>query len=188
MVNKRIGVSVGLVMVILGIAAYGVLRSRPEPGTAPVETAEKAGPSAGVNTEVYLYFAARDCASLSAERRVVALAADPVQSARAIIHALARGPRQADLVATVPAETACRALYVTADGTAYVDFSSAIREYQPGGSQAELLTVYAIVNSLAVNVDGIDRVKFLIEGREADTLAGHVDLRFAFAPDMRMVR
>lgn len=188
MTNKRTLIAVGLAVFISGIAAYGILRYTPEGSESPGVTRVALEPVIGEKTAVYLYFAFRDGTSLSAEKHVVEMSEDPARFAETIIRALAQGPTQGDLVRTVPRETACRALYVTKDNTAYVDFSSGIREYHPGGCQAELLTVYAIVNSLAVNVDGIDRVKFLIEGREAETLAGHVDLRFAFAPDMRMVR
>ena len=41
----------------------------------------------------------------------------------------------------------------------------------------ELLTVYTIVNALLTNLPTLQQVQILIDGREADTLAGHVDLR-----------
>ena len=41
----------------------------------------------------------------------------------------------------------------------------------------ELLTVYTIVNALLTNLPTLQHVQILIDGREADTLAGHVDLR-----------
>lgn len=187
MVNKRILIAAGLAAVVLIVVAYGIVGRMSGETQTPGAPVEEVRAVSGDKTAVYLYFAARDGASLSAEKHVVEMSDDPAQSALAIIRALARGPERGDLVRTVPPETDCRALYVT-KGTAYVDFLPGVRDGHPGGCQAELLTVYAIVNSLAVNVDGIDKVKFLIEGREADTLAGHVDLRSAFAPDMRMVR
>jgi len=45
-----------------------------------------------------------------------------------------------------------------------------------------LLTIYTIVNALTVNVPTIRAVQILIEGREVDTLAGHVDLRRPLTP------
>ncbi|HPW21762.1 MAG TPA: GerMN domain-containing protein, partial [Vicinamibacterales bacterium] len=47
----------------------------------------------------------------------------------------------------------------------------------PGGSQHELLTVYAIVDTLTANLPAITSVQILVDGREVDSLAGHVDLR-----------
>jgi len=58
----------------------------------------------------------------------------------------------------------------------------------PGGSAAELLTVYAVVHAVTANLPTIQRVQILIDGREADTLAGHVDLRRPLEPDQSLVR
>ena len=63
-----------------------------------------------------------------------------------------------------------------------------LRENHPGGSQTEFLTVYSIVNSLALNIPQISSVKILIEGRETMTIAGHIDSRFPFKANMILVR
>jgi hypothetical protein len=41
---------------------------------------------------------------------------------------------------------------------------------------------------LALNIPEVEAVKILIEGREAKTLAGHVDIRFSFRPDILMIK
>ena len=51
-----------------------------------------------------------------------------------------------------------------------------------GGSLIELrgdeaLAVFTLVNALTVNLPDITAVQILIDGKEVDTLAGHVDLR-----------
>ena len=58
----------------------------------------------------------------------------------------------------------------------------------PGGSFTELLTVYAIVNAVTANLPTVQRVQILIDGKEADTLAGHVDLRRPLIRDVTLVR
>jgi hypothetical protein len=45
----------------------------------------------------------------------------------------------------------------------------------PGGSTGELMTVYTIVNSLT-EIPGIRNVVFKVEGKNLDTLAGHMTL------------
>ena len=81
------------------------------------------------------------------------------------------------LVSPVPPGTQLRALFVTAKGEAYVDLSGEIVSGHPGGSLSEMLTVYAIVDALTVNLPAITTVQVLVDGKEVDTLAGHVDLR-----------
>src|SRR5436190_491727 len=57
----------------------------------------------------------------------------------------------------------------------------------PAGSLDEILTVYTIVNALTVNLPAITRVQILIDGKEVDTLAGHVDLRHPLAKSLEWV-
>ena len=76
----------------------------------------------------------------------------------------------------------CAASTSAEGGAAYVDFTAALRANHPGGSLNEILTVYAIVSSLTANLPAITAVQILIDGHEADTLAGHVDLRRPLPP------
>ena len=56
-----------------------------------------------------------------------------------------------------------------------------------GGSLDELLTVYALVNALTTNIAEISGVQILVDGREVDTLAGHIDLRQPLTPNLTWV-
>jgi len=155
-----------------------------------VRTAKQALPTtplAKTESEVRLYFASKNNGFLVAENRVLANPANPVMFAKNIIRALISGPRSG-LMRTLPVDTELRAIYVTDDGTAYTDFSVALKENHPGGVLTELITIYSIVNSLVLNVTGIDKVKLLIEGREAITLAGHIDLQNPFTAEMLLIR
>jgi germination protein M len=88
----------------------------------------------------------------------------------------------------MPMGTRLRAFYVTERGDAFVDFSGELSRAHPGGSLAELLTVYAIVNAVTVNLPAIQRVQILVEGSEVDTVAGHVDVRRPLVRDASLVR
>lgn len=136
---------------------------------------------------VYLYFADKGNTFLIAEERQIVHSKDPVEFGKIIIKALIDGP-QKDLMRTVPKETRLRAFFITQEKTAYVDLSEAVRDNHPGGSQTELNTIYSIVNSLVLNIPQIEKVKVLIGGRESETLAGHIDLRFPFKANMLIVR
>ncbi|MFI5125970.1 MAG: hypothetical protein ACHQJX_04000, partial [Candidatus Acidiferrales bacterium] len=46
----------------------------------------------------------------------------------------------------------------------------------PSGILSEWMAVNSIVQTLAANMPGITRLKILIHGQEAETLAGHVDI------------
>jgi spore germination protein GerM len=136
---------------------------------------------------VSLYFADNDNAFLKSEQRSIFRPSDPAAFGKLIIESLINGPG-GELVRTIPEEASLKNFYVTKDGSAYADFTAALRDRHPGGSSSELLTVYSIVNSLVMNIPEIKRVKILIEGRESMTLAGHIDLRFPLKINTALVK
>jgi len=142
--------------------------------------------SAAGETTVHLYFADRRGRFLHAQERVFPRLVDPLAFGRKILEMLIQGPRS-ELGRTLPVESEVRAFFID-DGTAVVDFTDAVREHHPGGCRTELLTVFSVVNSLVLNMEGVDSVRILIDGRETDTLAGHIDLHPAYAADMLLVR
>jgi spore germination protein GerM len=68
-------------------------------------------------------------------------------------------------------------VYFVKDTLVVVDFNSAFAEKHPSGILAEELTVASIVATLRANNPAIEKVKFLVEGKDRETLAGHADLQ-----------
>jgi hypothetical protein len=66
-----------------------------------------------------------------------------------------------------------------------VDLSAEVTTKHPGGALNELFTVYAVVDALTVNLPSILRVQILVNGKEVDTLAGHVDLRHPLQKNLK---
>jgi spore germination protein GerM len=132
---------------------------------------------------VKLYFASRVSAGLVVENRVITKYAQPADQGREIISQLINGPQSNELIATIPEGTNLNGLYLDQTGCAFLDFSFHIIQNHPGGSTAELQTIYSLVNSLTANLDTVNRVKILVDGSEIDTLAGHIDTRYPFTPN-----
>ncbi|MEW6078608.1 MAG: GerMN domain-containing protein [Thermodesulfobacteriota bacterium] len=172
---------------LTGIAVYGLMMVVPGKPTLPASRPAREKNRHG-KIDVYLYFGLSADTLLVAEKQVINGAADPATFSKNIIDALIAGPVDKNLVRTMPEGTVCRAIYLTEDSTAYVDFSASIRDKLPGGSESELLAIYSIVNSLILNVDQVKKVKILIEGNEVNTMAGHIDLRQPFSANMRMIK
>ncbi len=136
---------------------------------------------------VHLYFSDQENSFLTAEERVFFNMDQPAAFAKKIIEALIEGSEKG-LVRTIPATTKLRALYITEEGIAYVDLTDTVKDAHPGGVQSELLTIFSIVNSLVLNMPQVAAAKILVNGNEATTLAGHVDLRFPFKANMLLIR
>ena len=103
------------------------------------------------------------------------LSADPVQRARQVLHQLIANPPTAEQ-RTLPAGTTMLDFYILPDGTAIADFSDALANETPSGILSEQQAVDSIVRTLEFNVPPLHRLKILIHGQEAETLAGHMDL------------
>jgi spore germination protein GerM len=122
-----------------------------------------------------LFYVSEDGASLIQVQREVPFSSNVAAQARAIVEAqLAPAPPH---VSAIPADTKLREVFVTERGDAFVDLSAEVVSKHTGGSLDEIFTVYTIVNALTVNLPAVVRVQILIDGKEVDTLAGHVDLR-----------
>jgi len=103
------------------------------------------------------------------------LSADPVQRAKQVLHQLIANPPSPEQ-RTLPAGATMLDFYVLPDGTSIADFSDALANETPSGILSEQLAVQSIVQTLQSNVPSLRRLKILIHGQEAETLAGHVDL------------
>ncbi len=137
--------------------------------------------------KVHIFFASRDGRYLQTEERRIE-SEDADSTIEAIIGALLEGPQDSRLASTIPAGTRLLHLFVTDDGTAYVDFTQELSSLHPGGVASERLTLYAIVNSIVLNLDSVERVQLLVEGKPAPTLTGHIDTRHPRMADLLIVR
>lgn len=69
-----------------------------------------------------------------------------------------------------------RDVYFINPETAVVDTSPQFADGHPSGILLEEMTICSLMETLNANVPGIAQVKFIVDGHERETLAGHVDL------------
>jgi spore germination protein GerM len=133
-----------------------------------------------------LFYVSEDGTNLAEAQREVPFAANVAEQARAIVEAqLAPAP---PLVSAIPPDTKLRDVFITERGDAFVDLSGEVSSKHSGGSLDEIFTIYTIVDALTVNLPAIKRVQILVDGKEVDTLAGHVDLRHPLAKDLNWTK
>ncbi len=117
---------------------------------------------------------------LHPEERELAVTSVPASRARAIVLAVLDGPseagRERGLARPFPEDVGLLDLYLTPDGTAFVDLGAEGRESPPsGGSLAEMMMVYSVVDSLALNLPEVERVALLWNGVQRESFSGHLD-------------
>jgi hypothetical protein len=81
-----------------------------------------------------------------------------------------------------------KAFYLDSQGTAYIDLIPFQRRDISASAWEEFLAISAMVNTVMQNFDEVKQVRFLVDGREAQTLAGHIDLSRTYTKRMDLVK
>lgn len=135
-------------------------------------------------TAKIFYPAATGDALMTAEDQTIFKSTELVNRAKQILQKLQEGPHSDAMFPALPKDTKIQELFLSEDGTAFIDFSNAISTNHPGGTVSEMTTIYSIVNSLTYNLPEIKKVKILIGGIEKETLAGHCLLLLPLEMDL----
>lgn len=180
-----------VVAVVLALLAFAgvvfwwrmsALRAVPAPAGTQAPPAP-AG-AADVPVSVTVYLPAGD--ALAASSAQIKRRADAQSQARELSLALLAEDLQGK--GTVLTNVKLRELYLDASGIAYVDLAVVPKEGIRSSAGDELLAVYALVNTLTQNVEEIKGVRFLLEGKEAQTLAGHIDITRTYTKRTDLVK
>ncbi len=144
-------------------------------------------PNDGPTQFATLYFPSLIEGKIVPESRSITWADSDVDRVRQVVLALAEGSHQG-YGRTISPATTVRAVFLAADGTAYIDFSTDVLTDFESGIETETLTIYSLVNSITANIPSVKRVQFLIQGQEVETLDGHADLTAAYTPDLSRIK
>jgi spore germination protein GerM len=172
-----------LVFIFFRSGASEVILKSADSGAANAPAVGTSPPTDSKHTKkVTLFFVRPSDGLLASEEREIGVSDSLIREAEEFVAELIKGPA-GDLAPALPAETRLGRIYITREGTAYVDFSRELVDKHPSGTTAELSTIYALVDGLAFNFKSIKKVFILVDGEERETLAGHVGLDRAFFPD-----
>ncbi len=191
-VSRGLKLTIGILtaMVVVGLVTLPGLRraiQRLQSATVTEQQARREALQAPISTptdvkaaaEMY-WLAPPSLSSLAASTVQIPLSADPAERSKQLIAALitmAPAPERR----TLPPDAALLGFYITPDGTGVADFSDDLQAGIPSGILSEQLAVESIVQTLGANKTGIQKLKILIHGQGAETLAGHLDLSGFFS-------
>jgi spore germination protein GerM len=178
------GVLVTLVFIGIGIALLSFFRQEISRFIRP--WIEKRGLIEG-KRETTLYFSDQEAEFLIGEKRQIRKKEEVEEEIQEVIRELIKGPR-GELLPTLPSRTEVLSVQLDDKGIVKVDFSRALSKDHPGGSSAEVMTVYSIVNTLIINFPVIKRVQFLVEGKEIESITGHLSLNRPIASKPDLIR
>jgi hypothetical protein len=136
--------------------------------------------------EVILFFSDANERFLVAEKRFIPKETEPEAQAGEMIHALIAGSKTG-LVNTFPEKAELRGVKREGEDVLAVDFGESLVANHPGGSAAEMATIYSITNTLTTNLPEIRRIRILIDGKKRESLKGHIGLRDPFMMNRELI-
>lgn len=165
-----------LLLAILLSGIYFIQLRQRERAKTPADTVELGAQSAGKAERVRLLVAYDDDQALRWRQSDILLPTRRDLRAREIMRTLLAQYIQRPSPHPLAVGSDIRHVYVLHDDTLLVDTNSAFADAHPSGVLLEQLTLASLIETIFENVPGIIRVKFLVEGKERETLAGHADL------------
>ena len=133
-------------------------------------------PVAGPTEHVTLFVPDDQQGVLRREDKALPLPTDPAPRGRELLRALIARMDEKDSPHALPLGSDVNEVYVINGYLAVVDMNTALADGHRSGVLAEELTVLSLVQTLSANTPAITRVKILVNGKERETLAGHVGL------------
>ena len=131
--------------------------------------------------EVVLYYASDDAMGLKAEVRSVPK--DEAANPENMVNMLISGTSKEGYASVIPNGTKLNSCIV-ADGICTVDISEEF--VSPKGSANEQMIIYSVVNTLC-RMDGIEKVKFLVDGKNVEFFGSYV-FDEPFAEDTNLIK
>jgi Sporulation and spore germination len=168
--------SVCLLLLAVAMALYvWQLRSRSQSEATLQRPQLVTPPATGTLRQVTLWVAHDDPGVLRVQAVSIELSTERQRKSQEILRALLAIYTGKGSPHHLAAGADVRNVYFVNPGLVVVDVNSELADGQTSGILPEELTVASFVQTLAANSPEIVRVKFLVNGKERETLAGHVD-------------
>lgn len=165
---------------LLALIAVSVLLAACGRKEAPVATpASPLFTGKEAKRTVKLTLPARQQPGFVAVEREIYATASLVNQAKQIVMALMAGPGPSEGAAApcFGPNAVFLEVYLDGKGLAVVDLPAATVSGLPGGTSAEVATLFCLVRTLNANIPQVGRVQVLIDGQVPESLRGHMDLQ-----------
>jgi hypothetical protein len=179
MIPRQLLVATAILFALaIGMGIYVAQLRRREAIIPPVprEVPHVTAPASGPTETITVWVAHDDSGTLSAQTIVIPSFSERQHRAEELLRGLLNIYVAKDSPHRIGAAAEIRDVYLVDPGIAVIDLNAAFADEQTSGVLAEELTIVSMIQTLSANVSGLTRVKFLVDGKNRDTLAGHADL------------
>jgi spore germination protein GerM len=179
MIQRQLGIAVSVLLVAalaLSTYAWHMRKTAVSTPIAPIDTRPLAPPVAGPTEQVTLFVAHDEDGSLRAESAQIPLPSGRQQRAEELLRTLVSHYLDKSSPHVLGVGSEVRSVFLVDPGVAVIDLNAAFADTHRSGVLVEELTVASLIHTISANTPGILKVKVLVDGKDRDTLAGHVDL------------
>jgi hypothetical protein len=178
MISRRLQIfTVLLVLAILAMGGYFVhLKRKAEAIATPQVQQALVAPVNGPAETTLLFLPNDEDGTLHATSVTAPQPADPGERARLALHMLIARGLAKDSPHPYGPGADVHDVFLMDPNSAVVNLNQALVAGLHPGIQSEQLTLFSMVLTLKSQLPQLMRVRFLVEGKSAETLAGHVDI------------
>jgi hypothetical protein len=176
-IPRHFQIAIGLLLAAILIIGLSMIRISQQPGSLQgAEPRPAAPPLTGKREQIRILVAYDEDQALRWRDSEVFMPEDRGLRAREALRAVLAQYLQSPSPHPLGRGADIRDVYLIGNDTVVVDTTSQFADGHPSGIFIEQLFLISLIETLNANVPGIARVKFLVNGRERETLAGHIDL------------
>lgn len=179
MIPRHFQITIGVLLLAVLLSGLMLIRARHNEreavyGMAPASSINPL--VAGREEKIPILVAYDDDQALRWRDTTVFMPADRGARAREVLRAVLAQYLQTPSPHPLAKGADVKDVYLIGNDTIVVDTTAQFAEGHPPGALLEHLTMISLIETVSANVPGLARIKFLVEGQERETLAGHADL------------
>ncbi len=179
MIPRHLKIMAGLLLgaaVVLGFYAWS-FKHNAERATEQAEKLRTGLPMIGNTSQVDIYVADDASGQLTRKTVSIPLPEENSERTRQILRNLLLMYQNQPSSHVIGEGADVDSVFFVNDKLVVLNFNSPFADKHPSGVLTEELTITSIVATLRLNNPQVEKVKFLVDGKERETLAGHADLK-----------
>jgi hypothetical protein len=179
MISRRLQIVLAVLAataVGLGYYALRLRRHAEEVQTAVHDSRPIAPPVSGQPENVRLFLADDHDGTIKEQQVALALPASPSGRALTLLRTVTANYLERTSAHPLGEGTDIRSVYFLGDTLAVIDLNADFANHHRSGALVEELTLVSLVRTLSAAFPKLMQVRFLVDGKERETLAGHADL------------
>lgn len=179
MIPRRLLIALSVLVVasiLLTNYAFRLKRRVEDPERLRVYTRPVAPPGAGPSQSVTLWVAYDTDGTIRSREVQASLPIDTGERTKQVLRLLFAAYLERLSPHPIGEGADVKDVYKLGNDTLVIDLNAPLADAHRSGVFVEELTVLSMIESISTNVPNVAHVKFLVDGKERETLAGHADL------------